>query len=153
MDGSASPDVRELRIFLENVICDLCRLHHASRDGIPPGSTQIHQEVRLSPGVFADIRVAAGALPPYFVEVNLGHSRASVAESVRRKYGRRTPASEGASRVVIVVDRVLGAGEPPLETELAGPLAPGLRLERWDEAHLAGLIRDTFAFALPCFAD
>ena len=54
MDGSATPDVRELRIFLESLICDLCRLRHASEDGIPPGSTQIHQEVRLSPGVFAE---------------------------------------------------------------------------------------------------
>jgi class 3 adenylate cyclase len=153
MDGSATPDVRELRIFLESLICDLCRLRHASEDGIPPGSTQIHQEVRLSPGVFADIRVMPGELPPYFVEVALGHSRASVAESVRRKYGRRTPASEGASRVVIVADRALVAGDPPLERELAGLLAPGLRVETWDEAHLAGLIRDTFGFDLQCFSE
>ncbi len=153
MDGSSLPDVRELRIFLESVICDLCRLRHASQDGIAPGATRIHQEVRLSPGVFADIRVAAGARPPYFVEVDMGRSRASIAESVRRKFGRRTPASEGASRVVVVVDRALAAASPSLETELAGLLAPGLALEIWDDAHLAGLIRETFGFELERFSE
>src|SRR5262245_7971924 len=153
MDGSSLPDIRELRIFLESVVCDLCRLRHAARDGIDPGATQIHQEVRLSPGVFADIRVRAGNLPTYFVEVGVGHSRASIAQSLRRKYGRRTPASEGASRVVVVVDRALAAGSPALETELTGLLAPGLALELWDEAHLAGLVRETFGFELERFSE
>jgi len=153
MDRSAAPDIRELRIFLESVICDLCRLRHAAKDGIPPGATQIHQEVRLGPGVFADIRVEAGELPPYFVEVSIGHSRASIAESVQRKYGRRTSASEGANRVVVVADRALAAGSHSLETELAELLAPGLVLEIWDEAHLAGLIRETFGFELERFSE
>jgi len=153
MDGSAAPDIRELRIFLESVICDLCRLRHAAKDGIPPSATQIRQEMRLSAGVFADIRVAAGELPPYFVEVDIGHSRESIAESVQRKYGRRTPASEGASRVVVVVDHALAAGFPSLETELTGLLAPGLALEIWDEAHLAGLIRETFGFEIERFSE
>src|SRR5262245_6111572 len=153
MDGSSLADIRELRIFLESLVCDLCRLRHAARDGIHPGATRIDQEVRLSPGVFADIRVRAGNLHPYFVEVAVGHSRASIAQSLRRKYGRRTLASEGASRVVVVVDRVLAAGSPPLETELAGLLAPGLTLELWDEAHLAGLVRETFGFELERFSE
>ena len=153
MDRSAAPDIRELRIFLESVICDLCRLRHAAKDGIPPGATQIRQEMRLGPGIFADIRVAAGELPPYFVEVDIGHSRESIAESVQRKYGRRTPASEGASRVVVVVDHALAAGSPSFETELAAVLSPGLALEIWDEAHLAGLVRETFDFELERFSE
>jgi len=49
MDPPADTDFRELRIFLESVICDLCRFRHATRDGVAPARTQIHQELRLGP--------------------------------------------------------------------------------------------------------
>src|SRR5205809_7953656 len=86
MDPFAGTDARELRIFLESVLCDLCRFLHAARDGVSPAETQIHQEVRLGPGAFADIRVAAGSLPPYFIEIDVGYSRPRVIESMRLKY-------------------------------------------------------------------
>jgi len=57
MDPLGETDARELRIFLESVLCDLCRFLHAARDGVAPAETQIHQKVRLGPGAFADIRV------------------------------------------------------------------------------------------------
>jgi class 3 adenylate cyclase len=142
-------DLRALRVFLENVVCDLCRFRHAAEDGVPPGATRIHQEVRLGPGTYADIRVAAGDRPPYFVEVDHGYTPEWVLESVRRKYGRRTPASETASHVVVVVDPTLAPVAPALETELRGVLAPGLGLEIWDERHLLALIRKTFGLEPP----
>ena len=65
---------------------------------MPPARTQIHQEVRLGPGAFGDIRVAAGDLPPYFVEVDYGYSRARVvgkwsskARSMRFARAARSP--------------------------------------------------------------
>ena len=66
MDPLGETDARELRIFLESVLCDLCRFLHAARDGVAPAETQIHQKVRLGPGAFADIRVAAGRRTPLF---------------------------------------------------------------------------------------
>ena len=51
MDPLADTDFRELRIFLESVICDLCRFRHATRDGVAPAKTQIHQETRVGPGL------------------------------------------------------------------------------------------------------
>lgn len=153
MDQLGDTDFRELRIFLESIICDLCRLRHATRDGVPPAETQIHQEVRLSPSAFADIRVAAGGLPPYFMEVDVGYSRQRVVESVRHKYARRTPASESAGKVIVLVDSALAARYPALDTELRDLLAPGLDLELWDDRHLSALIRETLGLDISSFVE
>ena len=153
MNPLAETDSRELRIFLESVLCDLCRFFHAARDGVSPAETQIHQKVRLGPGAFADIRVAAGGVPPYFIEVDVGYSRPRVIENMRLKYARRTPASEGVGRVIVVVDRGLASASPSLEAELRALLAPGLELELWDDGHLARLIRDTFGLDISQFVE
>jgi class 3 adenylate cyclase len=152
MERLGDTEIRELRVFLEGVICDLCRFRHAIDDGVRPAATQIHQEVRLGPGAFADIRIAAGDLAPYFVEVDYGYSRERVVESMRRKYGRRTPASEGASKVILFVDSALAPEQSALEGELRGALAPGLGLEVWDDRQLLTLIRKTFGLELPALA-
>ena len=153
MDPLGETDARELRIFLESVLCDLCRFLHAARDGVAPAETQIHQKVRLGPGAFADIRVAAGRLPLYFIEMDIGYSRPRVIESMRLKYARRTPASEGAGKVIVVVDRALASASPSLEAELRALLAPGLDLELWDDRHLARLIRDTLGLDISHFVE
>src|SRR4029450_1716381 len=124
MDPFAETDARELRIFLESVLCDLCRFLHAARDGVSPAETQIHQEVRLGPGAFADIRVAAGGVPPYFIEIDVGYSRSRVIESMRLKYAGRTPASEGAAKVIVVVDRGPASGSPPPRAAPSAPPPP-----------------------------
>ena len=153
MDPLGETDARELRIFLESVLCDLCRFLHAARDGVAPAETQIHQKVRLGPGAFADIRVAAGRLPLYFIEMDIGYSRPRVIESMRLKYARRTPASEGAGKVIVVVDQALASASPSLEAELRALLAPGLDLELWDDRHLARLIRDTLGLDIFHFVE
>ena len=152
MDRLGDTELRELRVFLESVISDLCRFRHALDDGVPPARTEIHQEVRLGPGAFADIRVAAGDLPPYFVEVDYGYSRERVVESIRRKYSRRTPASEDASKVVLLVDGDLAREQSALEAELRGVLAPGLGLEVWDDRELLTVVRKTFGLEVSALA-
>jgi len=153
MDPFAETDTRELRIFLASVLCDLCRFLHAARDGVPPAEAQIHQAVRLAPGAFADIRVAAGSVPPYFIEIDVGHSRPRVIESMRLKYARRTPATEGARKVIVVVNRGLASASPSLETELRALVDPSLDLELWDDRHLTRLIRDTLGLDISRFAE
>lgn len=152
MDRLGDTEIRELRVFLESVVCDLCRFRHAVDDGVPPAGTQIHQEVRLGPGAFADIRIAAGDLPPYFVEVDYGYSRERVVESMRRKYSQRAPASEGASKVIVIVDAALVPEQSALEAEIRGVLAPGLSLEVWDDRQLLTIFRKTFGPELPALA-
>jgi len=153
MDPFSETDARELRIFLTSVLCDLCRFLHAARDGVPPAETQIHQAVRLGPGAFADIRVAAGSVPTYFIEVDVGYTRSRVIESMRLKYARRTPASEGARKVIVVVNRSLASASPSLETELRSLVDPSLDLELWDDRHLTRLIRDTLGIDISRFAE
>src|SRR4030095_7154583 len=79
--------------------------------------------------------------------------RSRVIESMRLKYAGRTPASEGAAKVIVVVDRELASASPSLETELRALLAPGLELELWDDRHLSRLIRDTLGLDISRFVE
>src|SRR5262245_50920977 len=137
----------ERRVFLESVCCDYFRFLHLDA-GVPAESVLIRQEIALGPGAFADIEVRASGTPPYFVEIDTGYSAGRLVESVRRKYGKPSPASEGASRVVIVADEDALRGRPAVERALRETLRPGLDLEIWDERHLLRLLGERFGVAL-----
>jgi class 3 adenylate cyclase len=137
----------ERRVFLEGVCCDYFRFLHLDA-GVPAEDVLIRQEVALGPGVFADIEVRTGATPPYFVEIDTGYSRGRLVESVRRKYGKPSPATEGASRVVIVADDNVLRDRSAVERALREALWPGLELEVWDERHLLRLLGERFAVGL-----
>jgi len=63
----------EMRLFLEELCCELCRFRHAADNGIDPDEINIAREVRLAPlGAFADIVVTLPAAPAYFVEIKYG---------------------------------------------------------------------------------
>ena len=65
----------EMRLFLEELCCELCRFRHAADNGIDPDEVNIAREVRLAPlGAFADIVVTLPAAPAYFVERHTQHS-------------------------------------------------------------------------------
>ena len=52
----AEEDYFELRLFLEELVCDLCRFTHVAELGIKPQEVRIRQEVSVgSPDAFADI--------------------------------------------------------------------------------------------------
>ena len=51
---------KTLRLFVEEICCELCRFQHVVEDGISPEAVQINREVRLdAPNEFADIQVRA----------------------------------------------------------------------------------------------
>ena len=110
MDDASS----ERRLFLESVSCDYFRFLHLDA-GVPAEDVMIRQEVALGSGAFADIEVRASGTPPYFVEIDTGYSQARLLESVRRKYGKPSPATDGASRVVIVADEDALRDRPDVE--------------------------------------
>src|SRR5262245_62046337 len=65
----------EMRLFLEELCCELCRFRHAADNGIDPDEVNIAREVQLAPlGAFADIVVTLPAAPAYFVEIKYGLS-------------------------------------------------------------------------------
>jgi hypothetical protein len=103
---SPSPtDDFELRLFLEEICCNLCRFRHVSDDGIAPERVRIDQEVYLGvEGAFADIRVQAPGVAPYFVEVKFAYAPDRVVRTLARKYGPGSAAQADAARVVLVYD-------------------------------------------------
>jgi class 3 adenylate cyclase len=148
VDDAAS----ELRLFLQGICCDYLLFHHLDA-GVPPEAIRIRQEVALGPGVFADIEVRAGQAPPYFVEIDTGYSRDRLVESVRRKYGAPVPATDGASRVLVVADgEMLGDGTGTARL-LGEALRPGLALEVWDERRLLRLLGERFGVSLGALSE
>jgi class 3 adenylate cyclase len=119
------------------------------QDHLPPESIRIDRECDLGiPGAFADIRVAVPGQAPYFVEVKYGYSRQRLLESLRRKFGRETPANREAPKVVLVVDCKARPDWPQLEDELARCLRPRLKLEVWSEERLIALLQQRFGVGL-----
>lgn len=144
-------DSSERRLFLESVCCDYFRFLHLDA-GVPAENVMIRQEVALGPGAYADIEVRAIGTQPYFVEIDTGYSRARLLESVRRKYGKPRPATDGASHVVIVADED-ALRDRVIERALQEALRPGLDLEVWDERHLLRLLGERFGVALAALGD
>ena len=137
----------ELRLFLQGICCDYLLFRHLD-EGLPPEAIRIRQEVALGAGVFADIEVRAGQAPPYFVEIDTGYSRDRLLESVRRKYSKPLPATDGATRVVVAADERALGDRTSLERVLRETLRPELALEIWDERHLLRLLGDRFGVSL-----
>lgn len=137
-DDEAS--LAELRLFLEELCCNLLRFQHAFEDGIDPEQVRIRQEVYLGvPGAFADIRVAPPRRPPYFVEIKYGYPPDRVVAHLARKYGPDTPAGAEAEKLVLVVER-----EGDVAGQVREALHPGLPLEVWDASTLLSLLRERF---------
>jgi len=116
---SALPDAnheRELRLLLEEICCNLVRFEHVAVDGIPFEALRIHQEVNLGrPGSYADARVSLPGRAPYFIEVKWRYPAETLVAHLARKYGPDSPGTEGADRLVLVVDRAGRAGWESLE--------------------------------------
>jgi adenylate cyclase len=138
----------ELRLFLEEVSCDLCRYRHAV-DGVRPEDVRIHQEVFLGlPGAFADIKVTVPGAAPYFVEVKYGYPPEKVVRHLERKFGAATPGGRDAAKLVLVIDSAPSANWPAAEREIRRRIRPELALEIWDESMLLSLLRSQFGLSI-----
>jgi hypothetical protein len=99
-------DIVELRLFIEELACSICRFMHVSQDGVEPQSVHIKQEVQLgAPNAFADIVVRAPGMAPYIVEVDYGYSLEHIAESLSRKYQRELGWFKSISKLILIFDR------------------------------------------------
>jgi serine/threonine protein kinase/class 3 adenylate cyclase len=134
----------QLRLFLEELTCDLCRFEHVTGQGLPPDAVHIDREFYLGGGGFADVRVAFPSARPYFVEVKYGHSPQRLLRSLRRKYGTDTPAIREADRLVLLIDAEGRPDWSETETEVRACLPPHLRLEVWTQARLLAMLRERF---------
>lgn len=137
--------LQELRLFLEEICCNLCRFRHVEEDGVAPETVRISQTAYLGmPGLFADIRVKLPDRPPYFVEVKYGCPPEQIVAHLGRKYGLRAAPQGGPSKVILVVDSHRHADWPQVQRRIEADLQPSLKLEIWDEERLSGLINSHF---------
>jgi hypothetical protein len=134
----------ELGAFVDEICADLCRVECAATVGCPPGQVSVEREVALGNDASADIRVEAPGAPPFFVENKLAYAPADLVARLRRKYGQPSPASRGAQRLAVVLDRAAIPQWAEFERGLRAAVAPGLTVEVWDVAQLLARIRATF---------
>ena len=145
--------LRELRLFIEEICCNLCRFLHASEPGVTHEDVRITQESYVGvEGAFADIRIQAKDRAPYFIEVKYGYSRTQIVSSIARKYGPNTDLG-GATRVVVVLHPEGASMWAEIVSEALPLLQPGLQLELWDETKLFSMLRDLFGVEADSFSE
>lgn len=142
-----SEDAGELRLFLEEICCELCRLDHVERDALLPEVVETLREVRLDrPGAYADIRVKPGGGAPYFVEIKWGYAASDLLERLARKYSRNP--DPACSRLIVVSDLAGAAEWPKIEAALRARIDPSLAIEAWSEGELLARFERCFGLKL-----
>ena len=148
----SAPDesfLRECRLLLEEVCCNVGRFHLAEKHGVEPGSIGINQEVDLGrPGCFADIRLTVTGKPPSFVEVKYGYAPTRALAHLQRKYGELTALLPSGSHVIVVIDAHRHADRAALEQGIRDAIHSDLTVEIWDEARMLAMLRERFGLKL-----
>lgn len=82
-------EAMELRFYLEDLCCDLCRFEHLA-EGIASQDIRIRQDIDLGlPEAFADASVSLPGGRKYFVEVAWGYDPDEIDDRVATKYGTK----------------------------------------------------------------
>ena len=141
--------LRQLRLFLEELCCEICRFQVVGHHGLGAEGVEISREVDLGvPGAFADVVVRSPGRPPIFVEVKYGYASDRMVEHFIRKYQQPSPTVPDADRVIAVVDRADRSDWAQLEARLRKVTHSELKLEFWDEARLQELVAQCFGVKL-----
>jgi adenylate cyclase len=135
----------ELRLFIEELACNICRFMHTSQNGVEPQPVRIRQEVQLdAANAFADIVVHMSDTPSYIVEVDYGYPLERIFESLSRKYHRELSWFKSISKLILVFDSYNHPNAHQLEKHVR-PLIPSRwELELWDEHRLLEHVRNHF---------
>lgn len=137
----------EERLFLGEICCDLCRLHHVTEDGIPAERVKTIREFRLGQAsAFADIKVLPADRPPYFVEIKWGYDLDTVLQRLGRKYG--TNPDDRSSRLVVISKLAASDDHAALRDAIAQQVDKSLQVEVWDEAEVLRQIEKYFGLRL-----
>lgn len=139
----------QLRLYLEEVCCDLCRFEHSKNDGVAPDQIRVLREVAVGPQSFADIRVDVPGSPPYFIEVKYGYGLEEVQRSLARKYGDPKRLGVPPSKIVLVVERA--AATPDVVSLLQKSLG-SLPLEVWTDETLLAKAKERYGLSLDSFS-
>ncbi len=142
-------DVVELRLFIEELACNICRFMHATRDGVEPQAVRIKQEVQLGPPhAFADIVVHVPGTANYIVEVKYGYPLERILESLTRKYQQELCWFQSVSKLILIYDSDNHPDARQLEQQVRPQLPSHWNLELWDEHRLLEHMRNHFGVNL-----
>jgi class 3 adenylate cyclase len=131
-------DINDLRLFLEDICCDLVRFQESSQVQVDNGLIRIDREFNLGDRGFADIRVQVPGKSPYFVEVKYGHPSAAITKNLIRKYANPTD----GTKVILVINVSALDDWARHEREIRQALS--LELEVWDEPQLLAQVAERF---------
>jgi class 3 adenylate cyclase len=138
-------DLFELRLFLEELVCNICRFIHVAEQKISPQELRIRQEVSLGiPNAFSDILIQVPEHSSYFVEVDYGYRAERIIESIRRKYSKYLPLFKEISKLILVVDRHNHPDWEECARQVKEMLPSSWELEVWDEPYLLSLVKEHF---------
>lgn len=143
-----SLSVQELRLFLEELCCELCRFRHMVEEGQPPDVLRIEREFPLAAGgPYADIHVSGprpGSFRPYFIEVKFGIPDDELLSRLQLKYGHLHAALAEPCRLIVQVDLAARSNRDQLCAAIRRVVHPQIELEIWDEARLLVEVQRTF---------
>jgi class 3 adenylate cyclase len=144
---------RELRLFMEEICCNICRFQHAGADNvITPENVRVRQEVYLGKSdTFADIQVQVNGRAQYFIEVKYGYSQSRIVSSLIRKYGPGTDLGY-ATKVIVVLDHEGQAVWPAIAAEVQ-PHLREVELELWVETTLLAKLHELFGVNVDSFSE
>ncbi len=144
----------ELRLFLEDICCDLCLFHDVLRNDQRLKPVKIDREFHLGArSTFADIRIAPCDSPPYFIEVKVGYPDNLLVRHLLRKYGVETCVSNEASKVLLVIDTSTRENWNETEAAIRNGMNPQLTLEVWNESDLQTAIHDRLGVNIGTITD
>jgi len=144
----------ELRLFVEDICCDLCLFHDALLEGDSWSPVQVDREYNLGvPNAFADIRIARPGDQPYFIEVKIGYPDNLLVRHIARKYGGDTNQINEASKVILMVDTECRSNWKQIEGDIRQSLNSRLTLEVWNESDLQSAIHDRLGVNIGAITD
>lgn len=139
----------ELRLFMEELVSNICRFMHADADGLPPEAVQITEEVKLGKtNAFADILIEVPGKTRYIVEVDYGYSLTRIGESLARKYRQELDWFPSISKLVLVYDGKEHTDREALKRHVKTFVPSGWEVELWDEECLLKHLRRQFGVEL-----
>jgi hypothetical protein len=114
------------RLLHEDICSDLVRFLHSGGDPARFGAVRIDREYALGPKAgFADLHVEPEGEPPYFLEVKYGYDGETLLRHLLRKYATPSPATAGATKVVLAVETAARPDWPALEAAIRAGLPRG----------------------------
>lgn len=144
----------ELRLFLEDICCDLCLFQEILENDRPVETIKIDREYHLGlRSTFADIRVTPQSERPYFIEVKFGYPDNVLVSHLARKYGVETAPVSEASKIVLVVDVDARSNWPATEAKIRDGMIDGLELEVWTESDLQRAIHNRLGVKIGAITD